>query len=1006
LIINPSQSLIDEIIPHLNRTGKDYSSNLIVFPGKRPSHFLRKAIAQQIKGSFIPPVIFSIDEFIDSIYDRLDISEHPHPTPPPSRGREQTEDSLPSTVGEASFYSPSTGGRGLGGAGRKIETIDAIAILYDIHRQSLHPLGGDSFQTPDSFFPIGLKIYRDLEELFIEGVKPAMIKQIEPYTTEAIPEHALKGLQSLSFFYEQFYAAIEEKGLSTRSLRYRVVSEKNEDAELDSYKQIVFAGFYALTKYEKVLFKKLLVKENTLFIFQEGPGLKEKLSDLGIDKPYNTLPLIPSPQGRGGFESPLERGAGVCLPSPPEIHFYSSPDTHGQVYALGKVIETRLKEIEHINEKTAIVLPVAETLFPLLRQGLSFLDETGYNISLGYPLHRTPVFGFLNSLMELITSMDDDRIYIPDYLKFVLHPYTKNIYYNGSAEITRITFHAIEEKLTESRTRTFATLQELEEDANLLNYVLEKAPKDEKGITKSAIKGHLKTVHLNTIEKFLSFENIRDFAEKCAGLLTYIFHNSTARLHPLFYPFSESFLRELEVISKSLLRDFAFNETVSYFTFFRKYIMTAYSPFEGAPLKGLQLLGFLETRNIRFDEVYILDANEEAIPATRKDDSILPFRARQILGIPTYIDRDKLAAYYFEILLKGAAKAHIFFIENDKKERSRFVEKLLWEKQKQDRSTDTKNYIQPVQYKVNLDNPVPADIVKTAGVTDYLKHFEYHATALDRYLACRLQFYYTYVLGLGKKEEVSGDIERIDIGKFVHKALAEYFKKRNGRQLKEADLNVEELSLLADKLFEEQYGKDPSGAAYLLKVQIKNRLKDILRKYYIPLIMEEQVAILGTESRMAISEGPFHLKGFIDSIEKRGNKICIIDYKTGATSNRLKINFNKLDPDDRDSWDEAIGSLQLPFYLLLYSGKTGAKIRDLNAMFLLLGQSGISPKIEAPLFETGDEERRYGVLKDIIRRLLEEIVDPAQTFRAASDKKASCPDCGFKYICGTQWVVK
>jgi len=947
LIITPSQSLIEEILPHLNRTGKDYSSNLIVFPGKRPSHFLRKAIAQKIKGSFIPPVIFSMDDFVDFIYE--------------------------------------SGGRGLAGGDRKIETIDAIAILYDIHRKSLHPLGGDSFQTPDSFFPIGLKIYRDLEELFIEGVKPAMIKQIEPYTTEAIPEHALKGLQSLSFFYEQFYAAIEEKGLSTRSLRYRSVSEKNENTELDSYEQIVFAGFYALTKYEKVLFKKLFEKENTLFIFQKGPGLEEKLSDLGIDKPYNTLPLIPSP---------------------PEIHFYSSPDTHGQVYALGKVIETRLKEIEHINEKTAIVLPVAETLFPLLRQGLSFLDEADFNISLGYPLHRTPVFGFLNSLMELITSMDDDRIYIPDYLKFVLHPYTKNIYYNGSAEITRIMFHAIEEKLTESRTRTFATLRELEEDANLLNYILEKAPKDEKGITKSAIKKHLKTVHLNTIEKFLSFVNIRDFAEKCAGLLTYIFHNSTARLHPLFYPFSESFLRELEVISKSLLRDFAFDETVSYFTFFRKYIMTAYSPFEGAPLKGLQLLGFLETRNIRFDEVYILDANEEAIPATRKDDSILPFRARQILGIPTYIDRDKLAAYYFDILVKGAAKAHIFFIENDKKERSRFVEKLLWEKQKQDRSTDAKNYIQPVQYKVNLDNPVPADIAKTDGVTDYLKHFEYHATALDKYLACGLQFYYTYVLGLGKKEEVSGDIERIDIGKFVHKALAEYFKKRNGRQLKEADLNVEELSFLSDSLFEEQYGKDPSGAAYLLKVQIKNRLKDILRKYYIPLIMEEQVAILGTESRMAISEGPFHLKGFIDSIEKRGNKICIIDYKTGATSNPLKINFNKLDLDDRDSWDEAIGSLQLPFYLLLYSGKTGAKIRDLNAMFLLLGQSGISPKIEAPLFETGDEERRYGVLKDIIRRLLEEIVDPAQPFRAASDKKASCPDCGFKYICGTQWVVK
>jgi ATP-dependent helicase/nuclease subunit B len=266
LIINPSQSLIEVIIPHLKCSGKDYSSSLVVFPGKRPSHFLRKAVAQRTNGSFIPPVIFSMDEFVDFIYEK---------NPPFRKG------------GPGGFFDDNSQPQ------RKLETIDAIAVLYEIHRKALHPIGGDGFQTPDSFFPIGLKIYRDLEELFIEGVKPAMIKQIGPYTTEAIPEHALKGLQSLSFFYEHFYAELEKERLSTRSLRYRAVSQKIENAELDSYEKIVFAGFYALTKYEKDLFRFLLEKENILFIFQEGPGLDEKLAEIGIDKPYNTLPLIP-----------------------------------------------------------------------------------------------------------------------------------------------------------------------------------------------------------------------------------------------------------------------------------------------------------------------------------------------------------------------------------------------------------------------------------------------------------------------------------------------------------------------------------------------------------------------------------------------------------------------------------------------------------------------------------------------------------------------------------------
>lgn len=937
LIIQPYKSLIDEIILHLKSKGRDYSPNLIVFPGKRPSHFVRKTIARKMKDSFIPPVIFSMDEFVDHMYENIQID-------------------------------------------RKLETIDAVAILYDIQKKLLQPLGGKNFLSPDTFFPIGLKIYRDIEELYIEGIQPVMVKQVEPYTNETIPEFSASRLRSFSFFYEEFYKTIEEKKLSTRSLRYKHVSEKIEESGIDRYEQVIFAGFFALTRCENTIFRKLLRKDNTLFIFQEGPGLKDKLADLGI---------IPENKN--------------TLPSTPEIHFYSSPDSHGQVYALSMVI----KEMqETLDEKTAIVLPSSETLFPLLRQGLSTINEDSYNVSLGYPLHRTPIFGFVNNLMELISSMDDDRFYIPDYLKFVLHPYTKNIYYNGNAEITRIMFHAIEERLTQYRTRTFLNLTEIEEDEKLLNHVMEKMPEDKKGIFRSNIKEHLKNIHRNTIEKFLSFENIKDFAEKCTELLTYIFKNSTGRLHPLFYPFSESFLKAMDIIARSSMNDFAFEAINSYFIFFRKYIMTVYTPFEGTPLRGLQILGFLETRNIRFDRIFILDANEEVLPDTRKDDTILPFKARQILGLPTYIDRDNLAAYYFENLLKGSQEAHLFFIENDKKERSRFIEKILWEKQKRDKTTDTKKYIQHVQYKVKLDNPIPDGIIKTDSVLQFLKDFEYSATAFDTYLACQLQFYHTYVLGLGKKENFSGEIERVDIGKFVHKILAEYFSRKKNQQLKKKDFRKEDLILLVNRLFKEEYGAKPFGAVYLLKNQIQNHLRDLFEKYYMPLIKEQRIIILDIEKDIRILSDGFKLKGRIDSVEKRDRKIFIIDYKTGSNRDRLKINLDRLDADNRESYDKAIGSLQLPFYLLLYSSLTLTDVKDLSGIFLLIGQTKISKKIELQLFENRDEEDIFYKLKTVIFRLLREIVDPVYPFKPASDKKASCPNCNFNYICGTQWIVK
>ena len=162
--------------------------------------------------------------------------------------------------------------------------------------------------------------------------------------------------------------------------------------------------------------------------------------------------------------------------SEPEVHFYSSPDTHGQVLALGKILGARLEPRSPLDENTVIVLPTSDTLFPLLRQGLSDMDEDSYNVSMGYPLSRTPVFGFLNSLMELVTSMDGDKIYIPDYLKFVLHPYTKNIYFKRNSETTRILFHTLEDELLRQKAKTFTTIKEIEGSRTLFRDVRKKLP--------------------------------------------------------------------------------------------------------------------------------------------------------------------------------------------------------------------------------------------------------------------------------------------------------------------------------------------------------------------------------------------------------------------------------------------------------------------------------------------------------------------------------------------------
>jgi CRISPR/Cas system-associated exonuclease Cas4 (RecB family) len=945
LLISPSENLVEKVAEHLVGFKRDYSSSLVIFPGKRPSHFLRKILAERERSSFIPPILLSMDEFIEHVHDES-----------------------------------------LGLGGRKLETIDAISILYAIHSTSPEHLGRKSFLTPDTFFPVGIKLYNDLEELHIEGIPSKKVKEIDVIAGENIPGATAKSIQSLSYFYDTFYQKIEADRFCTRASRYRVVSENIDRLNLDRFQRVIFAGFFALTESEKKIFRSLLERKNTLFIFQEGEGMKKRLSGLGITAQKQFTPP----------ESPVIQSP----PGEPEVRFYKSPDSHGQVIGVSGLLKNKMDQKERIDENTVIVLPSSETLFPLFHQALGLFDPDNYNISLGYPLQRTPLFGFFNNLMEVVTSMDGDRLYVPYYLEFVLHPYVKNIYFQGRTDLTRILFHAIEETLTKKRTKKFLSLSELENEESIMASIGEKVLREEADITPRMMSDHLKVIHAQTIGKMLSFKEVGDFARKLKEVIEYIYQNSTARLHPFFYPYAEFFIAQLDILSRSLMKEIQFEEVGSYFTLFKKYIMTSYTPFAGTPLRGVQILGFLETRNLKFEKVLFLDANESILPDTAREESFLPFKAREFLGLPTYLDREEIMFYNFDTLIRGAKESHLFYVENDEKEKSRFVEKLLWERQKREGRRDTKNYVQTIQYSINLKRENPRPVQKAAQMIPFLQEYPFSATSLNTYLSCPLQFYYEYVLGLREKEVISEEFEKEEIGSFVHLVLYDYFKGKTGTLLTGKEMDLIAFEKVVRKRFEEQYGEDPAGEIYLLRSQVERHLKDFMKHYQIPRIQEYQTKILSLEQRIDVTKDSFKLEARLDRVEKRGDRTVIIDYKTSANKNFLSIRYNKLDLKNRDSWSKAIGSLQLPFYLVTYSTLTGEKPEAIDCMFLLLGRTRIDTGIEVSLFKNETEFREnFGKLNHILFSLLREIVDPDQPFLPTTDPKRNCGRCAYGSIC-------
>jgi CRISPR/Cas system-associated exonuclease Cas4 (RecB family) len=272
---------------------------------------------------------------------------------------------------------------------------------------------------------------------------------------------------------------------------------------------------------------------------------------------------------------------------------------------------------------------------------------------------------------------------------------------------------------------------------------------------------------------------------------------------------------------------------------------------------------------------------------------------------------------------------------------------------------------------------------------------------------CQLKFYYRYVLGLREKEEVEEDIDSGDLGGFVHDVLRAYFFDMIGREMKVTDVNVGRLLSVVDDQFEQRFGKEMTGARYVLKQQVRKQLRRFLERYQKPLLEQQPITILSLEQKHEIRRGGFLLNGKLDRVERRGEIIYILDYKTGNPDRIRGVELEKLDLQRRDTWKNAIGSLQLPLYAMLYSASTGTPIEKLAPAYLKLGQSAINEKIETRLFdESVMPASGYQQVERVVDELLIEMTNPEIPFSPTESIQKDCTYCPFQPICGTQWAQR
>ncbi|MEW5797717.1 MAG: PD-(D/E)XK nuclease family protein [Bacteroidota bacterium] len=935
-LISPRINLIDEALHSLQPNGTDYSLNLVVFPGKRPAHVLRKKLADQLKRPFFPPQVFSIDVFIDHLYSKQ-----------------------------------------LGRTERTIDTLDASAILYSLHSSLTRgkKISEKYFTTLDSFYPLAKSLFSELEELYIAGIDQRRLQ-------EATANVSLSSTGTLIEMYDHFYNELTLRKLTTRSMKYRYVAEHCNEIDFSQYSMMIFAGFYAFTAAEELLFKKIVDQQNCELIFHDGIGMSSQLEKIGIT-----------------VETEPEQ-------TKPKYHFYRSPDAHGQFFSLNSILKEHLPEMVHASDDSVIVLPSSENLFPLYHQTLARYDRDSYNIALGYPLNRTPVYGFLMALMDVLLSSRNGTVFVPTYLQFMLHPYTKNILWKNRSDVTRIIVQAIERYCATHNTKTYIAIEDIESSPEIIQSVLHRVKTEETEITDADVQAHIRYMHDATVRKFLSFESVGGLGKQSVDVLQFIFEHSTAHRHPFFRPFVETLLQHLEMLRHSMLANEHFTKPELYYSFLKQYIADAEVPFTGTPLQGLQVLGFLETRGLKFKNVYIVDLNDDVLPGGIQQDVLLPLKMRQQLGLSTYKDQERIKAHIFETLCGGAEHVHCFFIENDSKIKSTFIEKLLWEEQKAKRTLEA-GTIRQLQYAIDLGIRQPDAVKKTPAMIEAINEMQFSSTSLDTYLTCPLQFYYRYLLCLHETTDISGEVERADIGTIIHEILNEYFISLKGKRLTAADVQKERLHRITEEAFARYYGKDLLGEQFIAKRQVVKHLEEFFDNYQAIMLRDQSITIENLEQELSATIGERLFKGFADRIEKRGDDVYILDYKTGADEKGVVISFKKLDPDDRETWKSAIGSVQLPLYMLMYSQSAGVPASEITPAILFLGKKQLNLQSEVSLFESKEQAKEwYPKLEEIILSLVDEIKDIKKPFEPTDEIVNDCPDCPYKFICGTQWAEK
>ncbi len=949
------KSFLFEVAEKITEAHPDLDKLTFVFPNRRAILYFRKHLTDIIKKPVFSPRFTTIEDFI----------------------------------GGFSTY----------------EVPDKLELVYRLYNAYYNMLDQKDKEAFDKFYFWGDMLLRDFDEVdkymvnagqlfldlsnqkeldtgfdFLTEEQLQFLKDFWGNFDEQLTSNKQKFLyvwRQLPAVYSKFKEQLHERGLAYQGMLHREVAERITEIvqRAPSDRKIIFAGFNALTAAEEKIISSFVasgigevhwdvdhyyVNNNT----QEAGRFFRQYQD------HSTLAKTFSPDVPANFNAKKN------------VKIVGAAQNIGQTKIMAEFLEEQLRKHNLNPEETLIVLPDEKLLLPVLH-GISGLVEK-LNVTMGFPLSSTPVFNLIEFLAELQAGRRDGAFNHRNVLSVIGHPYVLSA---DPVQANSRRKEIIEKnRITISPEELFA------------------GPELWRSIFVVVKPG-----------KFLSY--LREVLHALGTLssLTMLDKEFVFHFLKLINRFEEVTGDNLAVVETDDEKQFQ-SELKSFLRLFRQLVRSEKIPFTGEPLRGLQVMGVLETRNLDYKNVFVLSLNEGALPAAGNKASYIPFNIRKAYSLPTAEHQDAFYAYLFYRVLQRAENVFLFYnTETDvlgQGEMSRFLQQIIFESGWAPSHDVLHNPIQPhaIQpIEIVKDETVLKNLVKLNEGNYRFKGIS--PSALNTYIECQLQFYFKHIAKIREANEVEEDLDARWLGNILHDVMELFYRgigQRKKSNLIEADdlKNYESVTdALIDDVFIRNYSLDPkkkvvyAGQRLVVREVVKGFITRIIRydREYAPFSIEG-LEHQGLLYYVPIAHGPGQavIGGKIDRLDKKGNSVRVIDYKTGR---------DKLEFDDIESLFSRDGSrnkaaFQILLYALLYAENNpgGIKIKPGLINRLNLFEEEFKFGLIMNRVQLDDAVPLLDALKTHLKELLEELFNPEGTFKQTKNVD-NCKFCAYRRIC-------